>query len=135
MINKFDVKPAPEFTGSPIKWIEGIIPIVLSNVMEFKFEMHKKELDLKRIIIHGNRQVLQFFFPKEKLVADPSLPRIEKKLVLDNITNKVLVELVFETEQSKEDKKDAYFIEWSTRKKAVVKHEIVLENLIWKEVE
>ena len=61
MITKFDVKPAPEFTGTPTKWIEGIIPVITTNIMEMKYEMHKKELELKRVIVHGNKDVLHFF--------------------------------------------------------------------------
>jgi len=133
MITKFDVRPAPEFIGSDSKWIEKIIPIIISNIMELNCEMLKKELELKRVIAHGNKDVLHFFLPKEKIIFN-EIPRIEKKVVSENITNKILIELIFEKDEVREEDKKDYFLELTTKKTANIRHEIFLENLVWKEI-
>jgi len=103
MLNKFDAKPEVGFKGPIDTWTDSIIDIIFLNIMEINFKMLQEDKDIviKNINLYGHRKDLNLVKLKKFVRAGVGhingISNIKKIIVPDSISNKILLEIIFES--------------------------------------
>jgi len=134
MLNKFDAKPAVGYVGPIENWTDSIVDVILLNVMEVNYRMtqENKENVIKQINLYGHRKDLNLVKLKKFMYAGvghiEGITNIKKKIVSDSISNKILLEIIFECREDKWLNDIDYSRKNSTIKETTIQFEMKIEN-------